>query len=55
MSRIEKFETETDMVVEKIDEDDEFLALWVKAGYWAQNATILGLMLFLVGILMAHL
>ena len=56
MSRVEKFETvtEADAAVE-LDEDERFLQMWVKAGYFAQNFTILGFLATGVAILVYHL
>ena len=55
MSRREKFEpvSEVDPVVE--DADDRFLRYWIRAGFWAQNATLLGLMVSACALLFYHL
>lgn len=56
MSRVEKFDqvTETEPAVED-DPDAPFMKLWLTAGYWAQNLTILGFLATLCGILFYHL
>jgi len=53
MSRLETFEPETEVDVVE-DQDEKLLKLWVMAGYYAQNFTILVFLAACCGILFYH-
>lgn len=55
MSRIEQFDQVKEADLDEEDEDEAFRRLWLLAGRWAQNLTLLGLMASACAILIYHL